>query len=169
MNGWAGSTDWKHVPDILVSDGSVGTGWVAAPYQPETPNYAIGAQIQLLGAALRINELRFGLLARTMEQGTIVGGVDWDEATIASALYYASDYDYFGYNIFQSPIASQPFNPGVEWHTYRLEVKGNAIKLLLDGAPLVDGVDNTILLNGQVGLFSFGAQISVRSFKVIQL
>jgi hypothetical protein len=125
--------------------------------------------VQLLGLALRINALKFGLLARTTKQGTIVGGVDWNRATIASALKYGSDYDYFGYDIFQSRIATQPFDPGNGWHTYRLEVKGNSIKLLVDGAPLVEEVDNTILSNCQVGLFSAGAQINVRSFKVIKL
>jgi hypothetical protein len=52
---------------------------------------------------------------------------------------------------------------------YWLEVKGNTIKLLVDGALLLDATDNRHLSNGRVGLVSIGAQINVRSFKVIQL
>jgi hypothetical protein len=51
MNGWGGSSDWKHVGKMLVNDGSQTTlsgGWIRAPYRPDTANYAIEAEIQLL-------------------------------------------------------------------------------------------------------------------------
>ena len=40
---------------------------------------------------------------------------------------------------------------------------------LVDGAPLLEKADNRYLDGGKVGMFSVGAQISVRSFKVLRL
>jgi hypothetical protein len=166
MNGWAGTPDWKHVPGMLVSDGSPGhpTGArVTAPYQPETLDYAIEAQIQLLNPVCGNTYKEFGLLARTTKQGTIIGGVNCGEAAIASTRY--GSISFFRRDI----IASKPFDPGDEWHTYRLEVKDNTIKLLVDGALLLEKADNRHLSKGEVGLYSIGAQINVSSFKVFKL
>ena len=66
-------------------------------------------------------------------------------------------------------IAAIDYTRDMGWHTYRMEVKGNTIKFLIDGAPIVETADNRYLTGGKVGLWSDNAQISVRSFKVIAL
>jgi hypothetical protein len=163
MNGWAGTPDWKHIPDMLISDGSVWIGMITPPYQPETQDYAIEAQIQLLNPVCGNTYQGFGLIARAEdEQRAIIGGINCHEAAIASVNFGSSTSPF-------STIAFQPFDPGKEWHTYRLEVKGNTIRLLVDGALLLEEVDNAIFTNDKVGLFSGSAQINVRNFKVIQL
>jgi hypothetical protein len=67
------------------------------------------------------------------------------------------------------PIAKAKFNPGKDWHLYRVEADGNTLKLLIDCAVIAKGVDNKYLSAGQVGLWSDGAQLNVRSFKVLRL
>ena len=67
------------------------------------------------------------------------------------------------------PIAKATFNPRKSWHLYRVEADGNKIKFLIDGAVIAAGVDNTYLFGGQVGLWSVGVQLNVRSFKIIKL
>ncbi len=67
------------------------------------------------------------------------------------------------------PSVAESFDPGSEWHLYRLEVEGNTIRLAVDGRMLIETSDNNTLANGSIGLFSVGAQVSVRSFKVIAL
>jgi len=67
------------------------------------------------------------------------------------------------------PIAKAKFNPGKDWHLYRVDADGNTLKLLIDGAVIAKGVDNKYLSAGQVGLWSDGVQLNVRSFKVLRL
>ena len=43
------------------------------------------------------------------------------------------------------------------------------IRLLVDGGLVVSTTDNSFLKGGQVGLYSFGSQINVRSFRVVAL
>ena len=164
MDGWSGSPDWKHVDGMLVSDGSPGhpTGRrIMAPYQPQSQDYAIEAKIQLIDPQCGAYYKEFGLIARATKQGGIIGGFNCDQVTIASTEY--GGFDFF------DPIASQAFTPGAKWHIYRLAVKGNQIRLLVDGAPLLEKADDRYLDGGKVGMFSVGAQISVRSFKVLRL
>jgi hypothetical protein len=50
-----------------------------------------------------------------------------------------------------------------------LEVRGNSMKLLVDGAFMLDATDNGLLSPGRVGLWSDRVQTNVRSFRVIVL
>jgi hypothetical protein len=52
---------------------------------------------------------------------------------------------------------------------YRVEVRANTLRLLVDGARMVDATDNRYLSPGRVGLWSDQYQLEVRSFKVIAL
>jgi hypothetical protein len=68
------------------------------------------------------------------------------------------------------PFGQRPaeYRVGTDWHTYRLEARGNNLKLFIDGALRMEMTDNQHLSSGRVGLFSwYSAQINVRSFKVI--
>ena len=61
------------------------------------------------------------------------------------------------------------YDPKTDWHTYRAEFKGNTIRLLVDGATVVETSDNRHLTGGGIGLWCKTAQINVRSFKVVAL
>jgi len=163
MDGWSGSADWKHFADMLVNDGSnIETGHrIMAPYQPKSQDYAIEAKILLIDPQCGGTKKQFGLIARATEQGGILGGFDCPQAALAST--EDGRFDFF------DPIASQDFTPGTKWHIYRLAVQGNKIRLFVDGAPLLEKANKRYLDNGKVGMFSIGAQISVRSFKVLRL
>ena len=67
-------------------------------------------------------------------------------------------------------IASIPFSPGLQMHTYTFKLHGNDLSLAVDGHVLLEHADNQLHDPGQIGLFSgYGAQISVQSFKVTPL
>jgi hypothetical protein len=89
MNGWAGTPDWKQIPGMLVSDGSPGypVGQkITAPYQPETLDYALEAEIQLLNPRCGVTYKEFEIIARSEEeQGLIIGGTNCPNAAIARA------------------------------------------------------------------------------------
>jgi hypothetical protein len=72
---------------------------------------------------------------------------------------------------FPEDVPSRQFDPGSDWHTYRIEVEGNEMRVFVDGSQLVETVDNTLISNegGQLAIFSYYLQVNVRSFKVIAL
>jgi len=54
-------------------------------------------------------------------------------------------------------------------HTYRLEARGTELRLLVDGAVLLETHEARVLADGRVGVFSGGEQVTVRRFAVIAL
>ena len=155
-NGWVVSSDWKVLNGMLISDGSSNddNAWASAPYRPPTANYAVEADAQIIRG-----DGRFYLRARQPENGSsqnYSGGVWYGRAL------------YLGYG-FDSNLASRAFDPKGDWHTYRLEVRDNTVRLLVDGGEALAASDNRDLLVGRVGFWSKSTQVNVRSFKVISL
>jgi hypothetical protein len=61
------------------------------------------------------------------------------------------------------------FDPNTNWHTYRLEVKGTTLRLLIDGNQVLQVQDTTYLSGGKLGLNSFQTELNVRSYKVFAI
>ncbi len=57
------------------------------------------------------------------------------------------------------------FDPGADWHTYRLEVSGNQLRFLIDGNVFMTASDNRILTGGVAGLFCRNVQLTVRRIR----
>lgn len=66
-------------------------------------------------------------------------------------------------------LAATAFQPGNAIHRYRIEVRGNELRMLIDGAIALTATDNTYLTGNRVGLWSDQAQINVLSFEVTPL
>jgi serine/threonine protein kinase len=164
LNGWAGSEDWKTVRGMLVDDGTNSSrGVITAPYQlGSITDYAVEAQIQVVrGIDDGFCSESFGALVRTTEEGGYLAGagpVGCSNAFIASIA---------GRN--GQTLQVKSFTAGTDWHTYRVEVRGNAIRLLVDGVAILETVDNRYLAGGQVGLASRSVVLNVRGLKVIKL
>ncbi len=170
LSGWTGPSDWKTLNGMLLNDGTnESIQPIAAPYQPPTPDYAIETEVQILKAAYSPPGHSFGLVARyTGENESYTAGVRED--AVGNKLAGIADLSArWGPDFTEGVGTSQVFDPGEDWHTYRLELKGNTLKLLVDGSVLVQGTDNRFLSAGRVGLWSQGYQLQVRSFKVIAL
>jgi hypothetical protein len=69
----------------------------------------------------------------------------------------------------EGTLAPTAFEPGSDWHAYRVEVGGERIRLLVDGALLLEATDERIRSAGSAGLFAGDLQLHVRSFTVIAL
>lgn len=67
---------------------------------------------------------------------------------------------------YDNRVAEAPFSADTSWHTYRVEVKANEIKVLLDGSSIIDTLDNHYLSGEQVGLWCYATQVQVSSFIV---
>lgn len=135
------------------------TAGVVAPTDVDTLDvFAVEVEIQLL--RYEITNGSFGLMVRLQEdgEGYGVGHDGSDEEAVLSAQPRRG----------RPVLDSRPFRPGGEWHTYRMEVRGNELAAFIDGAPVLDATDNTFG-TGRIGLWSSGAQLAVRNFRVMEL
>jgi hypothetical protein len=167
VSTWTGgSSDWKALNGTLLNDGSntnpnLGNGpTVVAPCQlGSVANYAVEAKIQVTSGRGCFGITVRGSTATNGWQGYMAGVGDcsypWGNAYIGGP----------GYNSDSSNVKGS-FDPGTNSHTYRVESNGNAIKLLIDGSPLLTLNDNRYLAGAQVGLWSSGVQLQVASFVV---
>lgn len=177
MNGWFnGSSQWNTVNGMLVSNSKlyypdIPDAAATAPYKLDTtPDYAVEAQMQFVSCAYD-HDCGFGVFLRWSGQGGYVGGMDAMNygKGYAGIADIHTDHAYVCPTCGYSPIKYTDYTPGTDWHTYRVEVKGNDLKLFIDGALVIEVTDNTYLSGGQVGVESYNVQINVRSFKVIAL
>jgi hypothetical protein len=169
LDAFAGTAGWSYANGILANDGSgaLNGPWIAAPYQPQTADYAVEAEIQIV----RVNQVECsggaGLIARATDDAGyaagVVYGLDACEDLHLRIGTRARPGVYGG-----SPIAdTKNFSPGASWHTYRLEVKGTSVRLLVDGTLMAEGTDDRYRDAGRIGIWSDGTQVNVRRFAVV--
>ena len=152
-NGWALSADWKTVNGMLVNDGS-NSSIAVSPYDPGAmADYAVEADIQDVSH----NYSGFGVAARVVNGAGYYGGI------------FPGNFLVIGYVGSSDSISSSSFDAGTKWHHYRIEVRGNQLHLLLDGALVLQATDNRFLSPGTVGLICISGQISVKNFRVVAL
>jgi hypothetical protein len=74
-----------------------------------------------------------------------------------------------GMYVYPQELARSDFDPGQSWHTYRIEVRGNGIRFLIDGQLAARTRSTRFLAKSKLGLFSIDDGVTVRSFKVFAL
>ncbi len=177
MNGWFnGSSQWNIVNSMLVSNSKLyypdfPDAAATAPYKLDTiPDYAVEAQMQFVSCAYD-HDCGFGIFLRWNNQGGYVGGMDYMNygKGYAGIADIHTDHAYVCPTCGYMPVRYTDYAPGTNWSTYRIEVKGNDLKLFIDSALVVEVTDNTYLSGGQAGVESYNDQMNVRSFKIIAL
>jgi hypothetical protein len=173
--GWSGSADWKVLNGVLLNDGSHDANTIAptitAPYQVEgTSDYAVEAKISIQRQNRKLFVPAFGITVRgATNSGSWQGYWALISAAGGDVSQPAAYIQNNNTNFQVSVLAQAPFDPGIGVHTYRVEVKGNDIKLLIDGSLKVETKDNEFLTGGQVGLGSWDEQLTVSSFSITAL
>src|SRR5262245_38828516 len=141
--------DWTRLHGMLLNNGT-NRGRVSAPifapYRPELANYAVEADI------------------RVIEDGDsfgVVVQVDDDGRGYAAGVGIKGDHPFGGMR--------SGFEPGKDWHTYRIEVRGNVCTLSIDGTIKGSVTNNRFLSAGRVGLWFNRYQLAVRGLQVIAI
>lgn len=149
---------------MLVSNGADSSS-VYAPYEFDgIANYAVEAEIQLLPTSGRTG---FGVFARSTDAGSIWLLTGFNDRPHPD---FPDEIEGSRIGVADEVITQQEYDIDNEWHTYRLEVNGNQILGLVDGAIVLVAQDNRLLDPGFAGLFvDEGTQINVRSFRIISL
>ena len=161
LAGWSGGTDWRVLGGMLVNDGSRKDSYLVAPYPAPGPDYAIEAEIQWLRGG------KFGLFFRRSDGNGYrlmlgqTAELRVDITNTASGTGGASSGGSSG-----STLATRQFDPGQNWHLYRVEARGNYLRVIVDGVVFMESADNRFLTGRQVGLVSHEAQINVRAFRI---
>lgn len=169
--GWATSPSWKTVGGMLVNDGTDRTvGLLTAPFQPgNATDYAVEAEIQFVRTTATggfDSDASFGLATRLGKQaGYRAGYIDSGTFGPYAGVWPATATELR----LNGSIARGNFAPKAGWHVYRLEVRANTIRFLVDNAVIIDAQDNLFLSPGQVGIWCDRMQINIRSFKVLAL
>jgi hypothetical protein len=176
-SGWIGSPDWQVIDGRLLSDGShqeygVLRASISAPVDLAQANYAVEAEIRRVrwsDEGKFTGKGSFGLAARITDVGGYAAGV------CAASGFLSCPGGPNGLVIVASeeperaPLATREYTDDGDWHVYRLEVDGTAIRLLIDGSLVLKTSDQRFLAPGLVGLWANGAQIEVRRFVVVGL
>lgn len=170
LDGWQGDSEWQVLGNhLLVSNGSTTSyyGALISPYQPNTPNYVVEAQIQYVGwgesmHCYNSNEPFFGILIR----GNITNQLD------ISGGYLLKMFPYKSFIGITEPVAgfqSNTYQPGTASHLYRIQAEYNVITISVDGQQMAQLMDNTYLSAGNIAILDCGYQINVSSVKMFTI
>ncbi len=167
FDDWGRTGQWNVVGNMLVSDGStngrIGEDYMLAPFQAPEPDYTVEVDIQFIREGSGAGH-SFGMVLRDDGYGRYAVGFGkiWNvgnggDPTVG--IWVAMDNE---------AIEDRPYDLDSEWHTYRAEVVGNQIRLLVDEILMASTTDNRLLSGANVGLWGRNAQINVKAFRVLE-
>jgi hypothetical protein len=169
------SGSWSVSEDTLMNEGSsaVAEPWLVLSAVPST-DFAVEAQIRVTGRLESVCDQSFGLTAGSPGAGQVFGGGLLFPCASETARARLTDVSVWadGYNA-DPVLADETFDPGNEWHTYRFELRGDELRLLVDGADVVSGTLEAPIDvssgDAQAGLWAQGVQLKVRKVSVMLL
>ncbi len=163
---WVLPEGWTAQPGMILGDGST-AGSILAPYQPDQPRYAVEADLTLDGAdncdalAGVIGHAAVDEEDASQLTAGYIGAVCADEWLILAVRDLSDVHD---------ELASGDAEPGVDQHTYRLEVDGDRVRFFIDGVFAGEATDNRWADPGLTGLFLDGdVRVTVSGFRVYAL
>jgi hypothetical protein len=177
QRGWtpAGGA-WKQSGGHLAYRGDAAAVLVA-PYRVTRKNYAVEAAIRLVtwtNAGISENN-GFGILLRAksavdpqVDTAGLLAGVGKGfmgcDGSYSQAVVATADVD-----LQSLKPKNDRFHPGSGWHRYRVQVRGNAIALVIDGHLYTSVTTARSASATRIGLFSLQSRIEVKNFTVYGL
>jgi hypothetical protein len=166
---------WTASADALVNPGSsaVAEPWLVLTAVPSV-DFAVEAEMRVNGVLSSVCDQSFGLTAGVPDADQVYGGGLIFPCAAETARARLTDVSVWedGYNA-DPALAEETFDPGDDWHTYRLELHGDDLRLLIDGADVVSGTLETPIDTSsgeaQAGLWAQGVELDVRKVVVESL
>ncbi len=156
--GWPDVMGWSVRNGMMANDGSSQVISAMAPYRLDgLSNFAVEADIQLF------NMPQYGIFGILVLDRYLAGVQSANHSNTRRATIGALSGSWI------QKLQERDWDPGIGWHTYRVEVRNVNVKLLVDGVLMDDYTDNSLTPPGQVGLFDNATQINMRSFKIVAL
>jgi len=166
------SGSWSVSEDSLVNPGSSATAepWLVLAAVPSA-DFAVEAEVRVTGRLESVCDQSFGLTAGSPGAGQVFGGglifpcaAETPRARLTDVAIWED-----GYNA-DPALAEETFDPGNEWHTYRFELRGEELRLLVDGKDVVSGTLEAPIDassgDAEAGLWAQGVELKVRKVSV---
>jgi hypothetical protein len=166
------SGSWSASADALVNEGTsaVAEPWLVISAVPNAA-FAVEAEIRVNGLLDSVCDQSFGLTAGVPGTAQVFGGGLIFPCASETARARLTDVSVWedGYNA-DPVLADATFDPGNDWHTYRFEIRGDELRLLIDSADIVSGTLEAPIdpasADAQAGLWAQGVQLDVRKVSV---
>ena len=169
LDNWKGDRGWTTVNGQLQSN-SVANISIVAPYEPPVANYAIETRVRIVRILKNVANA-FTIYASDQP------GKDGFQGSVNTLAYREPSLPPLGF----AQVAPDQLNgsagfqeidfvPGNNWHTYRIEVQGNEVSLLIDGTRVSTSSSlEQAISNGPIGLTSLGFELKISSFRIVTL
>lgn len=165
---------WVASADTLRNDGT------AADAEPllslassPTTSFAIEAEIRVNGALDSFCDQSFGLAGGNPTSLKMYGGGILFPCDGNGARARLTDVSVWEDGYHADPlIAENAFDPGEDWRTYRFELRGGSVRLIVDGVGVVSGMLDPPIdpaVAAEAGLWSQGVDLEVRRIDVFPL
>jgi hypothetical protein len=169
------SGSWTASAEVLSNPGAsaVAEPWLRLVTVPSA-DFAVEAEIRVNGLLDSVCDQSFGLTGGSAGAGAVYGGgvlFPCGEAKPRARITDVSVWE-DGYNA--DPVTVEDtFDPENDWHTYRFEVRGDELRLVIDGDDVISGTAGTPLDTSQTeakaGLWAQGTALDVRRVAVYSL
>jgi len=172
--GWQGTQGWRVVQGGLETDSS-DSAILTIPYRLSVSDYAIEIRLQIVHLLSENGASSFSIFAIKApgKDGYNAGASNLrDSVTRPFGEHPQSQ-------VFLDPSSDTAQNsglpvayfPGSGWHTYRVEVKGNDVRLLSDGVQIgnASSQQTDTISNGALGLSSEKVILLVSSIRILTL
>lgn len=171
LSGWSGTQGWTVVQgQIEVTSGSSAT--LAIPYEPVVSNYAIEIRLQVVRLLQdHGGDFVFAAPKQAGKDGYQAGVLDLKKpGPFGSHPQAQATID---------PSSDMPlgcchpidYEPGYDWHTYRLEVQDNAVRLLDNGTQIAgaNSSSTATLSPGPLSISSTLVILRISSLRIVAL
>ncbi|MBA2519905.1 MAG: DUF1080 domain-containing protein [Chloroflexia bacterium] len=166
---------WYASGNRLVFDAPQATSepWILAPHQVPGGDFAVEAEVRVDGLGQGYCNQSFGVVAGSDQLGRFWGGGVLFGCGGTAPLARITDVSTWtdGYDRDRT-LASEDFDPEQEWHTLRLEVRGDELTMWIDGEEVLNATDDQLqarLSSGQAGLWTQGVSLTVRRLAIYEL
>jgi hypothetical protein len=176
LAGWSATPGWATAGGVLQSD----TGsdrQITVPFHPTTPNYAVEYHLQIVSLSPTA-ATQYALSA--IPAGNVDGFIALVEHISFSTARLFPNHAHE--MIYIDPMTDMPdrgvytlqihdFDPGTKLRTYRVEVRGADVVLLIDGkvASWAHTSKGTQLATGALRFYCTGVNLRLSDFKVYSL
>ncbi len=168
------SGSWSSSADGLQNTGSnaVAEPWLTLASVPNAA-FAVEAEIRVSGRLDSVCDQSFGLAGGNPDTDQMYGGGILFPCDSAATRARLTDVTVWqdGYNA-DPVVTEKAFDPGDDWRTYRFEVRGDRLRLIVDGVGIVSGSrtePNDPSAEAETGLWAQGVALEVRSVAVYPL
>lgn len=172
LKSWGNTKGWKIVNGMALSDLSDHNA-LTVPYLPVVHNYAISCRFQIVQVPHNGGYFIIQAAQSAGKDGYTAGLLNLYAPGAQTSPYGNPQIQIYlnPMDDMQLPMSPLDYEPGNTWHTYRVEIKGPAANLFMDGVSMNTAVSSRDqwLSNGPLQLISALAVVRVSDVTITAL